>query len=200
MDTTQAYRGTHSMKFSGTKMTYIVETSTFTGTTKTANNNFWGRYFILGDITATTGIPSHAVYGTMMGTDTAGATADAFHFVGGSRGKLQTQIQFASGDVFSDNEDSPAATDPEFPLQAAGWQCWEFELTSDDSYYFYIDGVEVKEMEIVKGVGTNGMKNFAPLPTVTSLQIGWLYFGTGTANSGWIDEVAIGPNRIGCGD
>jgi hypothetical protein len=138
------------------------------------------------------------VFGTLMGTDTSNANADAFHFVGGSRGKLQSQIQFAA-DVFSDNEKTPATTDPSFPLMSDGWQCWEWNITSDDSYHFYIKGAEVTEMGIVAGKGTNG-GNFSPLPTITSVEIGWQYYGAGGTFSGWIDEVAIGPNRIGCGN
>jgi polysaccharide lyase-like protein len=201
-DTTQFYRGKTSMYFALSSMAYLVESTTFTqgaAATKTANNNFWGRYFFLSNIATTALVPkSHAVFGTMMGTDTSSANADAFHFVGGSRGKLQTQIQFAS-DVFSDDEDNPAATDPNFPLMSDGWQCWEFQLTDDDSYTFYIAGVAVPEMTITAGKGANPGKNFSPLPTVTSLELGWQYFGTGMY-SGWIDEIAVGPNRIPCGN
>jgi hypothetical protein len=197
-DTTQFYRGATSMKFSSSTQAYLTESKTFTGTTKATNNNFWGRYFFLSGVATTAAVPqSHAVFGTMMGTDTSSANADAFHFVGGSRGKLQTQIQFAA-DVFSDNEKTPAMTDPSFPIMSDGWQCWEWQITSDDSYHFYIGGAEVTEMAINAGMGMGG-KSFSPLPTVTSLEIGWQYFGTGLF-SGWIDEVAIGPNRIGCGN
>jgi hypothetical protein len=200
-DTTQSYRGATSMKFPSSSMAYLTESKSFTGTTKATNNNFWGRYFFLSGMTSLTAVQSHSVFGTMMGMDTgqgSSANADAFHFVGGSRGKLQTQIEFA-GDVFSDNEKTPAATDPSFPLMAAGWQCWEWNITPDDSYHFYIGGAEVTEMGINAGKGVNNGGNFSPLPTVTELEIGWQYFGTGLF-TGWIDEVAVGPNRIGCGN
>ncbi len=201
-DTTQFYRGKTSMKFSSSSMAYLTETSTFmqgAAATKTANNNFWGRYWFLSDVATIGAVPqSHAVFGTMMGTDTSSANADAFHFVGGSRGKLQSQIEFA-GDVFSDNEKTPASTDPSFPLMADGWQCWEWQLTDADTYTFYINGVAIPEMGIVAGKGTNNGGNFSPLPTVTELEIGWQYFGTGLY-AGWIDEVAVGPNRIPCGN
>jgi hypothetical protein len=205
VDTTQFYRGKQSMKFAPSSNAYLSEQSTFTqaaaGGTKATNNNFWGRYFFLsGETTIGATIQSHAVFGTMMGTDTSSTMADAFHFIGGSRGKLQTQIEFAA-DVFSDDEQKPAATDPSFPVAADGWQCWEWQLTSDDTYHFFINGTEITEMQIVAGVGTYAKKNFSPLPTVYSIQLGWLYFGGATGTfTGWIDEVAIGPNRIGCGN
>jgi hypothetical protein len=86
--------------------------------------------------------------------------------------------------VFSDNEKTPAATDPSFPLMSAGWQCWEWNITPDDSYHFYIGGAEVTEMGINAGKGDNNGGNFSPLPTVTELEIGWQYFGTGPFRDG----------------
>src|SRR5450432_3338327 len=71
VDTTKAYRGTKSMKFSGTSRAYITETKTFMGTTKAVVNNFWGRYFIFGNLTGAAPT-SHAVYGTLSGTGTPG--------------------------------------------------------------------------------------------------------------------------------
>jgi len=195
LDTTKFYRGSKSMKFTATNAAYITETKTFTGTTKATNNAFWGRYFFFNNMT--TAPMSHSVFGTMHGTD-ATANAMDFHFVGGSRGKLQAQIQFAA-DEYTDNMRMPAAADPPFPLAADGWQCWEWQIQPDDSFDFYINGTEVMEMKIVAGKAAMSGSNFAPLPVVTTLELGWQYFG-GSANSGWIDEVAVGPNRIGCGN
>ena len=147
LDTTKFYRGAKSMKFTATNAAYITETKTFTGTTKATNNAFWGRYFFFNNMT--TAPMSHSVFGTMHGTD-ATANAEDFHFVGGSRGKLQAQIQFAA-DEYTDNMKMPAAADPPFPLAADGWQCWEWQIQADDSFDFYINGTEVMEMKIVAG-------------------------------------------------
>ncbi len=193
--TTKFYRGAKSMYFSATNSAYAVETKTFTGTTKATNNAFWGRYFFFNNMT--TAPMSHSVFGDMSGTN-ATATAMDFHFVGGSRGKLQSQIQFAA-DQYTDNMKAPSANDPPFPLAADGWQCWEWQIQPDDSFDFYINGAEVMEMKIVAGKAMMSGANFAPLPVVTSLKLGWQYFG-GSMNSGWIDEIAVGPNRIGCGN
>ena len=95
VDTTQFYRGSKSVKFSGAAMSYITTTKPFTGTAKATNNNFWGRYFILDAWTAAMIPTSHAVYGTLGGSGTPGD--GLFHFVGGSRGKLQAEIR-NSGD------------------------------------------------------------------------------------------------------
>jgi hypothetical protein len=196
LDTTKFYRGSKSMKFTATNSAYIVETKTFSGTTKATNNAFWGRYFFFNNMTVAP--QSHSVFGDMHGTDSSNAQADDFHFVGGSRGKLQAQIQFAA-DVYTDNMKTPAAADPPFPLATDGWQCWEWQIQADDSFDFYINGTEVMEMKIVAGKAAMSGSSFTPLPIISQLQLGWQYFG-GSMNSGWIDEVAVGPNRIGCGN
>jgi hypothetical protein len=199
-DTTQSYRGATSMKFSSSTMAYLTESKTFTGTTKATNNAFWGRYFFLSGIAATAAPMSHSVFGTMVGTEALAADSqgDQFHFVGGSRGKLQTQIRLTTADLYTGGGTTPAAGDPAFPASTDGWQCWEWQLQADDSFQFYINGAPVAEMALTAGKAADGT-NLSPLPTVTSLEIGWEYFGTALF-AGWIDEVAIGPNRIGCGN
>jgi hypothetical protein len=195
VDTTKAYRGTKSIKFSGAAMSYITTTKPFTGMSKMTNNDFWGRYFIFDNWAAADVPTSHAVYGTLSGTGTPGD--GMFHFVGGSRGKLQAEIRNA-GDSYTDNMQKPAATDPSFPTSADGWQCWEFHVQPDDSFDFYINGTEVTEMKITAGKANMSGMSFSPLPLINKMQIGWQYFGS-AMNQGWIDEVAVGPNRIPCG-
>ena len=196
VDTTKAYRGTKSMKFNGSAMAYIVETKTFTGTTKATNNAFWGRYFIFSGLANAAAAPqAHSVYGSLADAMNSGTQ---FHFVGGSRGKLEAEIRLTA-DSYTDNMKTPAATDPAFPVTADGWQCWEWQVQADDSYDFYINGAEVMEMKIVAGKAAMSGSTFSPMPIFANLSIGWQYFGTG-ANSGWIDEVALGPSRIGCGN
>jgi hypothetical protein len=196
VDTTKFYRGSKSMKFSAMSSAYIVTSKIFTGTTKATNNAFWGRYFILSGVAAAaTYSQSHVVFGALADAMNSG---DQFHFVGGSRGKLQAEIA-VGGDQYTDNMKTPAATDPPFPLVADGWQCWEWQVTADDSFDFYINGTEVPEMKITAGKPVmNKAANFA-LPIFGGLYLGWQSFSGGSAISGWIDEVAIGPNRIGCG-
>jgi hypothetical protein len=195
VDTTKSFRGSKSMHFTASTMAYIVNKTMFTGTTKATNNVFWGRYFFFNN-SATDTLVSHHVFGTMQGTDTVNANADAFHFVGGSRGTLQTQIQ-TTQDLYTGGGTTPAATDPKDPTPADGWECWEWQIQADDSFQFYINGTAVPEMALTAGKSTAG--TVFPLPTIMSLELGYQYFGT-VANSGWVDEVALGPNRIGCGN
>jgi hypothetical protein len=195
VDTTKFYRGSKSMHFTGTTQAYIQETKTFAGTTKATNNAHWGRYFIWFDAGATAPA-GHYVFGTMDGTSTV-AAANQFHFVGGTRGTVQTQIRTTS-DLYTGGGTTPAAADPKVPTAADSWQCWEWQIQPDDSFQFYINGAPVTEMALAAGKDARGTTY--PLPTTRTLQLGWEYFGGGPAVSGWIDEVAIGPDRIGCGN
>jgi hypothetical protein len=196
VDTTKFYRGSKSMKFSAKSSAYIVTSKIFTGTTKATNNAFWGRYFILSNVAAAaTYSQSHVVFGALADAMNSGTQ---FHFVGGSRGKLQAEIRL-TGDAYTDNMTMPAVGDPAFPLVADGWQCWEWQVTADDSFDFYINGTEVPEMKITAGKSVMSKMTFSPMPIFGGLYLGWQSFSVGSAISGWIDEVAIGPNRIGCG-
>jgi len=196
VDTTMAYRGTKSLKFNAASSGYIVETKTFAGATKATNNNLWGRYFVRSNEPRAM-IPgafmSHCVFGVL---EAAGAKGYLFHFVGGSRSKLQAEIQFAA-DQYTDSMRMPMATDPSYPAMEDGWQCWEFHVTADDSFNFYINGAEVTEMQIVAGKATLSKNNFSPLPIFGELGLGWQNF-SGGAFVYWLDEVAVGPDRIGC--
>jgi hypothetical protein len=197
VDTTKFFRGKSSLKYSSADMAYAVEKKTFAGATKQTNNAFWARYFVLAGVS--TYPAGHTVFGTL--ADTADATdPNRFHFVGGSRQKLMAEIRI-TGDNYTNKGQGqmPDAMAPPFPVVADGWKCWEFQVTADDSFAFYIEGAEITDMKITKGIAVASGKSFSPLPIFGQLQIGWQAFGGGgTVVSGWIDEVAIGPNRIGC--
>ena len=193
LDTTKFFRGKSSVKYSSMAAAYIVEKKTFTGATKATNNALWGRYFVLSGVSV---YPAgHTVFGTL--ADAADATdPNRFHFVGGSRQQLMAEIRITADTYTNALGKTPNAMAPPFPVVADGWKCWEFQVTADDSFAFYIDGAEVTDMRITKGKANGG--TFSPLPIFGQLQLGWEAFGGAPVVSGWIDEVAIGPNRIGC--
>jgi hypothetical protein len=195
-DMTKVYRGTKSLQITGSTNVLITEKKTFTGTTKATNNALWGRLFFLSGVATASGWPiTHTFFGALS-SGTVGAKDD-FHFVGGSRGKFLAQIALG-GDKYTDGSGKDATgTEPAFPLAAAGWQCWEWHDQPDDSYDFYINGVEVTEMKIVAGKASYGGMTLSPMPIFGSLALGWNDFGGGAVTL-WLDEVAIGPDRIGC--
>jgi hypothetical protein len=198
-DMTKVYRGTKSLQITGTASVLITEKKTFTGTTKATNNALWGRVFFLSGVATAAGWPQgHTYFGALTGITNAG---DDFHFVGGSRAKLLAQIRLGTpaSDRYTDGSGKNATgTEPAFPLAAAGWQCWEWHVQPDDSYDFYINGTEVPEMKLVAGKASYGGMTLTPMPIFGSLSIGWGDFGAGAAVTLWLDEVAIGPDRIGC--
>lgn len=197
VDTTQFYRGKHSMKFSATAKALIVTSKIFaaaTNATKATNNNLWGRCFILSNVPEATGYPlGLVVFGTLADSTNSG---HQFNFASGSRGKLQAEIRFA-GSVYTDDAMTPAAADPSYPIAADGWQCWEWQVQDDDSFDFFINGKEVPEMKITNGQANMSTQSFSPMPIFGGLSLGWQGISTSTI-SGWIDEVAVGPHRIGC--
>ncbi len=196
-DMTKVYRGTKSLQITGNTNVLIAETKTFTGTTKATNNALWGRLFFLSGVATASGWPiTHTFFGAL--SSGMPAASDDFHFVGGSRAKLLAQIAL-NGDKYTDPSGKNATgTEPAFPLAAAGWQCWEWHDQPDDSYDFYINGAEVPEMKIVAGKASYGGMTLSPMPIFKKLSLGWNNFGTSAAITLWLDEVAIGPDRIGC--
>lgn len=197
VDATKAYRGTKSVKFVGS-LAYIREKTTFTGTTKMTNNNLWVRYFFLSNQASVAAAAAGHVWYAALNSTVANAPDD-FHPLGGSRGKLQAEIAI-NGDKYTDNR-MPAAgtTSPDYPILSDGWQCWEFHVQSDDSFDFFMNGKEVPDMKIVAGKASKSGVSFSPMPTFGALSLGWQDFN-GTTLTGWIDEVAVGPNQIGCGN
>jgi hypothetical protein len=195
-DPTKVYRGTKSIKFSGATDAMISETKTFTGTTKATNNVFWGRYFFLPGVPTATYPISHTYFGQLAANP---STNDDFHFVGGSRAQLMAQIQIGNDRYTDPGGKEAGGTEPKFPGSTDGWQCWEWHVQADDSYNFFINGKEVTEMALVKGVSTYSKMNLSPFPIFGKMSLGWHSFGGGGAViTGWIDEVAVGPNQIGC--
>lgn len=196
-DPSKVYRGTKSLKITGSTNVVITETKTFKGNSKATNNALWGRMFFLSGVTAANGwAQGHTYFGALSSSPSKG---DDFHFVGGSRAKLLAQIRLNNGDRYTDpSGKNGTGTEPGFPLADAGWQCWEWHVQPDDSYDFYINGTEVMEMKIVAGKASYGGATFSPMPVFGSLAIGWNDFGSGAPATLWIDEVAVGPDRIGC--
>ena len=196
VDTTKFYRGSKSVKFSGKAQAFLLASKIFTGTTKATNNELWGRYFFFSNMAAGSAPAGHVVFGALADAANSG---DQFHFAGGSRAKLQAEIRLANSDRYTDSATAPAATDPAYPVVGDGWQCWEFHVTADDSFEFFINGVEETTMKIVKGKASKSGATFSPMPIFGGLYLGWQAFGGTAVVSGWIDEVAVGPNRIPCG-
>jgi hypothetical protein len=79
------------------------------------------------------------------------------------------------------------------------WHCTEWYVDhATQRYRFFIDGAELTSIGIMKGAG-----NFenSELPSAyTALSIGWNNYQQAPSPGfvAWIDDVAIGSERIGC--
>jgi hypothetical protein len=81
----------------------------------------------------------------------------------------------------------------------AEWHCAEWHIDhATQSYAFYLDGTEITQIRIDNGAGNF---NDSEIPEVfESLSFGWNnYQSAAPGFVAWLDEIAVGPSRIGCG-
>jgi len=79
------------------------------------------------------------------------------------------------------------------------WHCAEWHLDyAAQSYSFFLDNTEITQIRITNGAG-NFVNSEIP-QTFQSLSFGWNnYQAAAPGFIAWIDEIAVGPTRIGCG-
>ena len=192
----KAFRGSKAvhLKTKGTQA-FITETATFTGASAQTNNNLWGRIWIWFETKEAPN--SHDVFIRLEDTGSKAESAQ-LHVAGGSRGQLASELRFGGGDEYHPSIINPRPTTPPpgvvmFPLETPKWQCWEWHTTADNSLEFFIDGESYSKMSVSAADGW-------PFPIFKKLYLGFMQFGTTPATELWIDEVAVGPERIGCGN
>ncbi len=85
-------------------------------------------------------------------------------------------------------ESSDAGMNSTIKMTTGSWVCYEWQITGiggAGTFTSYVDG-----MMIAKQSGT--------IPPLARQRIGIQRYMAGTAGEMWIDDVGIGPNRIGC--
>jgi hypothetical protein len=98
---------------------------------------------------------------------------------------------------------SPTGIAASVKLPAATWTCVEFGLDSAmGTIQTWVDGVAVTGLQLdsikTPDIDTAWLNSLPTwMPKVSDLKIGWEAYG-GTTNTVWIDDVALGTNRIGC--
>jgi hypothetical protein len=112
------------------------------------------------------------------------------------------------GDPPADADCAVAA--PTQKVDAGKWLCWEWEFDgTSDTARLWVDGQAMNEIDAIgsgkqcQGPGFMGrpmMPNYRwESPTVwDKIFIGWEQYQDTPANEVWIDDVAVGPERIGC--
>ena len=77
---------------------------------------------------------------------------------------------------------------------------WEFDSDSS-TMRFWLDGQEVADLT-VGDMGQGCVKHETMdqwyYPTMEHLSLGWVDYQDGGARELWIDDVAVGPARVGC--
>jgi hypothetical protein len=78
------------------------------------------------------------------------------------------------------------------------WHCAEWHVDyATQSYSYYFDGTEITQIRIANGAGN--FTNSEIPQTFSSLSFGWNnYQAASPGFVAWIDEIAVGPSRIGC--
>jgi hypothetical protein len=152
-----------------------------------ASNDVFGRAMVF----LTKNVGNHWDFVTAFGTDAIQDDDSKIQYTVGSMGDGHLMPVYQPGD---DSVDSTT----KFPV--ARWGCleWEFKGAPDGTHALrvWLDNKLIDKGEILKG--GPGKANWAAT-TWKSMGIGWLNFGgvNGTIDM-WLDDVAIGEQRIGC--
>jgi hypothetical protein len=113
-----------------------------------------------------------------------------------------------TGDPAADADCAVAA--PNQKIAAGRWVCWEWEVDGvGDEAHLWVDGQPMTEVDAVmsgkqcQGPGFMGRKMMPSYrwegpQLFDKLFIGWEQYQDTPANEVWIDDVVVGPERVGC--
>lgn len=182
----QAARGSQSLHIqaanqSGNQQAMIVNTSAF----PFAGNAFWGRAFVYW---ASSSRPNnHATYVAAGPVPNASYQWLRFSSFGGG--------QLGGNDSDPDNSSSSSTT-----LAQGAWTCIEWHFDPSPGVMratYFADGKQISQLDIdPKHNGTQDL-DFA------QIELGWEIYTHDGNGAGWelfLDEIALGPNRIACAD
>lgn len=87
------------------------------------------------------------------------------------------------------------------PTAGGRWTCMEWQMkAADNSVDVWIDGVAKPELSVSTKVHGGNAVDFV-FPAFNRIKMGWqLYQGGGPKAELWLDDLALGATRIGCGD
>ncbi|HEY0134305.1 MAG TPA: hypothetical protein VGB85_09500 [Nannocystis sp.] len=82
------------------------------------------------------------------------------------------------------------------------WACMEWEFDSEGrTMRFWLDGQEVADLtvgEMGQGCINHGTMDQWYYPDMERMSVGWVDYQDGGARELWIDDVTVGPARVGC--
>jgi hypothetical protein len=90
----------------------------------------------------------------------------------------------------------------ETKIPEGAWACMEWEFDSDAGQMrFWLDGAAIDDLT-VGGEGQGCVHHDTMdqwfYPTMESVVVGWVDYQSGGGRELWIDDVAVGPARVGC--
>jgi hypothetical protein len=82
------------------------------------------------------------------------------------------------------------------------WACMEWHFEGPTSRMeFWLDGAGISALTVnQRGQGciANGLNGDWVMPQFSSLRLGWEHYQTSIPIELWVDDVAVGPQRLGC--
>lgn len=194
VDHTVAHSGTTSIRVDGhngyCNHVFFGTTSAFTGVGTDIHVRFFIRH--------TTALPTGHVAFTAMKDTNDGNNDLRF---GGQNAALQWNRQ---SDDATLPEQSPAGVALSTPLPTNVWSCVEFEVNeAQGTMRTWLNGSEVAGLHLdtvpttnIDGQWINSRPNWRP--SLADLRLGWESYSGGD-DTLWFDDVAVGPQQIGCG-
>lgn len=84
----------------------------------------------------------------------------------------------------------------------ARWACMEWHFDGpNERMEFWLDGAQVSALTVNhrgQGCIANGLSGQWVMPTFSTLRLGWEHYQTSIPIQLWVDDVALGPQRVGC--
>ncbi len=211
VDTAHAHSGTHSVKIAapaatGTRTTMLRFTGG--GHLPDTTNVVFGRMMFWLD-----SAPTNSVHWTFIAGSgvVPGQSYSAVYRYGGQIG-----IEGADGGIGSQlmaNYDTPSSYSGIGPssdcyrnasetVPVGQWACAEWEFDGPDATMnFWLNGAPLDDLTVVgTGDGCTQAANDFPwtAPAFREIDLGWESYQADDARTIWLDDVAIGPTRIGC--
>ncbi|MFR9798712.1 cellulose binding domain-containing protein [Streptomyces sp. MS06] len=191
IDTSVAHTGTRSLRIDGhagyCNHVFAATTRDVSGIRPVLYARLWMRH--------TTALPASHVAAITL-ADAADGGKDLR--LGGQNGALQWNRQ---SDDATLPVQSPAGVAQSRPLPTGQWVCLRFRIdTTQQSSDTYLGDTEVPGLHLdgvpTQDVDSQWLSRTTP-PRPTTLRLGWESYGGGD-DTLWFDDVAVGPDPIGC--
>ena len=213
IDGTHVHSGTHAVKLSAASATGYrsaminLQKTTFL---PTANNVFYGRMMFWLD-----SAPQTSVHWTFI--DAQGLVPNqAYHAIyryggqmplaDGSTPSSQLMANYDTPDSYATPKVGPSTDcwvqSDAVPVPVGAWACAEWKFDGQgNKMQFWLNGTEVPSLEM-NGMGQGCVNQTDPYtwaaPSFDRIDLGWESYQADDARNLWLDDVAIGTERMGC--